>query len=81
MIIGIFKVSEAGRLEQLDDGRCAPFAGGFAAVGAMIVGYLFRGTELIEVFAAGESENPEKVFARGASRCSWRILLFCFRDF
>ncbi len=42
---------------------------------AMIVGFSFRGTELIGI-AAGESENPEKNIPRAVRQVFWRILLF-----
>lgn len=42
---------------------------------AMIVGFSFRGTELIGI-AAGESEDPEKNIPRAVRQVFWRILLF-----
>lgn len=76
MIIGIFKGVEPVGWSNWTTGD-APFAGGFAAmIGvAMIVGFSFRGTELIGI-AAGESENPEKNIPRAVRQVFWRILLF-----
>ncbi len=76
MIIGIFKGVEPVGWSNWTTGD-APFAGGFSAmIGvAMIVGFSFRGTELIGI-AAGESENPEKNIPRAVRQVFWRILLF-----
>lgn len=76
MIFGIFKGAQPVGWSNWTTGD-APFAGGFAAmIGvAMIVGFSFRGTELIGI-AAGESEDPEKNIPRAVRQVFWRILLF-----
>lgn len=76
MIIGIFKGAQPAGWSNWTIGE-APFAGGFAAmIGvAMIVGFSFRGTELIGI-AAGESEDPAKNIPRAVRQVFWRILLF-----
>ena len=55
----------------------APFAGGFAAmIGvAMIVGFSFRGTELIW-YCCRRVEDPAKNIPRAVRQVFWRILLF-----
>ena len=53
------------------------FVGGFAAfMGvAMVVGYSFQGTELVDV-AAGESKDPDRTIPKAIRTIFWRILLF-----
>ncbi len=76
MIVGIFRGEKPAGWSNWAIGD-APFAGGLSAmIGvAMIVGFSFRGTELIGI-AAGESEDPEKNIPRAVRQVFWRILLF-----
>jgi lysine-specific permease len=79
MIVGIFKGDQPAGWSNWQVGD-APFAGGLSAmIGvAMIVGFSFQGTELIGI-AAGESEDPEKHSARGASGVLAYSAVLCVR--
>ena len=69
MIVGIFKGAEPAGWSNWTIGD-APFSGASAMIGvAMIVGFSFRGTELIGI-AAGESETRRRIFRARCVRCS-----------
>lgn len=70
MIVGIMRGAENAGWHNWQVGD-APFAGGFAAmIGvAMIVGFSFRGTELIGI-AAGNQKIRRRIFLAQYVRCS-----------